>query len=169
MKYWKHIHTHSHTDTHTSNVVAIYKFWGATTPTIYASINCWGTTLVYFPKERSSQFYFFGGKSELQPMSEPRSTSGILKAEFQPMITCHRNRTNYSDTSCLAAGWQRLATFWQESSPKAFLKAHKSRQNLNSRQNSLCWGPLLSKRSLTFWGTLCPCASTSANLLTYKM
>ena len=30
----------------------------------------------------SVQFYGFGGKSELQPVSEPRSTSGILQTKL---------------------------------------------------------------------------------------
>ena len=37
----------------------------------------------------AAQFYGFGGKSELQPVSEPRSASGILETELS-IINPHK-------------------------------------------------------------------------------
>ena len=43
---------------------------------------CHSLFSVFSQSNRAGQFYGFGGKSELQPVSEPRSASGILETEL---------------------------------------------------------------------------------------
>merc|ERR550517_1770205 len=68
----------------------------------------------------AAQFYGFGGKSELQPVSEPRSASGI-----QELSGCSPSEASRSRTSSTALNV--LIRFWLATIPTLHLSSHRCR------------------------------------------